>query len=126
MAPLPDNMSCIKTIENNMCSAPVVFHRKPKKHRAFLLIYRDGRLFLRQVPGIHLVGQQLPLTEVPPIHTADGYKFQLNRVLLRMNDECPPRDWASKPLPVEEFLNRCGEERPEKNQQFITFMKQVV
>jgi len=27
---------------------------------------------------------------------------------------------------VEEFLNRCGEERPEKNQQFITFMKQVV
>jgi hypothetical protein len=126
MAPLPDNMSCIKTIENNMCTAPVVFHRKPKKHRAFLLIYRDGRLFLRQVPGIHLVGQQFPLTEVPTIHTFDGFKFQLNRMLLRMNEECPPREWASKPLPVEEALNRCGEERPEKDQRFITFMKQVL
>jgi hypothetical protein len=122
---LPDSVMCVKTIENNMCSAPVVFHRTPRKHRAFLLIYRDGRLFLRAAPGIHLAGQQMPLVEVPPIHSAEGYKFQMNRMLLRMNEECPPREWEGKPLPVEEVLNLCGEERPVYNQQFITFMKPV-
>jgi hypothetical protein len=127
----PENMACLKTIENNMCAAPVVFHRKPKKHRAFLLVYREGRMFLREVHGIHLAGQQAPLVDVKEIHHTDGYKFQLNRMLLRMNEECPPQEWAGKPLPVDEVLDLCGEERPESNPenkgyvQFLQFMKTV-
>lgn len=122
---LPENLSCIKTIQNNMCTAPVVFHRKPRRHRAFLLVYRDGRMFLREVPGIHLAGQQLPLVKVDNIRQAEGYKFQMNRMLLRMNEECPPREWSGKPLPVDEVLNLCGQEKPENTPQFITFMKTV-
>jgi hypothetical protein len=130
-ADLPENLPCLKTIENNMCAAPVVFHRKPKKHRAFLLVYRDGRMFLREVPGIHLVGQQLPMTDVKEINHQDGFKFQMNRMLLRMNEECPPHEWSGKPLPVDEVLNLCGQERPESDpenkgyQLYKSFMKAV-
>jgi hypothetical protein len=122
---LPDEVPCIKTIQNNMCTAPVVFHRKPSKHRAFLLVCRDGRMFLREVRGVHLAGQQLPLEKVETIRQPEGYRFQLNRMLLRLNEECPPHEWARKPLPVDEVLNLCGQEKPENNQQFITFMKTV-
>jgi hypothetical protein len=122
---LPDDVQSIKTVQSNLCAAPLVFHRRPSKHRAFLLVCRDGRLFLREVRGIHLAGQQLPLEKVDPIRQSEGYRFQLNRMLLRMNEECPPHEWARKPLQVDEFLNLCGQERPENNQQFLTFMKTV-
>jgi hypothetical protein len=71
------------------------------------------------------------MTDVKEIHHQDGLNFQMNRMLLRMNEECPPHEWSGKPLPVDEVLNLCGQERPESNpenrgsQKFIQFMKTV-
>jgi transcription initiation factor TFIID subunit 1 len=72
----------LQALENNMFRATIFQHKIPDTD--FLLIRTKFGLFLRNFPSLFIVGQELPLFEVPSPNSKRAKEFNKEFMMVRI------------------------------------------
>ena len=94
----------VPTISNNLFRAPIFKHTTPETD--FLLVKSKGKLYLREIPYVYVVGQTFPLQQVPHPNSRAAHQYDRNYVEVFSSRQYKRKDNVKKRLPIRE-INRA-------------------